>query len=316
MFLMQYFRVGRSSLYIAAEKGLSGIVRTLIEESPQLDVNAMVTSELHNMNALHIAAMFDRTHTIMELLALGADINCKDGRGRTASDIARELGKTQSEALLNRYVSNSWQTIYNSRRARCFSNAKYSRVSVEVDDELQRSTIYDSTVRCQTINGNNVLPDEVKLAVYSDDTADSIRLDRNRIQSFGNNRCQENIKSVQVTDGDSSVDRKSVRNTSTISSNNFNGIRRGFLYQQPQHIDKTVNNINIATLPAMFDRRRFRAAHRPTNIQHDSHVSFPVDTRDAAKLNYNPSSETNTSTRDNSNTETLVPSPYPKKRNT
>lgn len=82
----QQSKEGRSPLYIAAEKGFSSILQLLVDEgsegNPLMMINSPVTSESHRGVALHIAAMFDNAHTVLELFTLGADINVMDAFGR------------------------------------------------------------------------------------------------------------------------------------------------------------------------------------------------------------------------------------------
>lgn len=82
-------REGRSAMYIAVEKGHSGIIRLLVEDCG-IDVNASATIESHRGSPLHIAAMFDNIHTAFQLIKLGADIHKYDALNRKPIDVARE----------------------------------------------------------------------------------------------------------------------------------------------------------------------------------------------------------------------------------
>ncbi len=82
-------REGRSAMYIAVEKGHSGIIRLLVERCG-VDVNAVTTMENHRGSPLHIAAMFDNIHTACQLIKLGADIYKYDALNRRPIDVARE----------------------------------------------------------------------------------------------------------------------------------------------------------------------------------------------------------------------------------
>jgi ankyrin repeat protein len=124
----QLSKEGRSALYIAAEKGFSGILRLLVEDSSLLDINGPVTSESHRGTALHIAAMFDNAHLIIELLSLGADVNTLDALGRSAAHIAKEMLSTRAEAVLNRYSA----TPLSNRRIPAIS----AKVNVTTEDTL------------------------------------------------------------------------------------------------------------------------------------------------------------------------------------
>lgn len=136
----QLSKEGRSALYIAAEKGFSGILRLLIEESNVVDINGPVTSESHRGTALHIAAMFDNAHTIIELISLGVDVNAADSLGRKAIDIAREMSSTRAEIVLTRYSNFPWPKCNPRLKAREMPNqTKYNPV-FKLQQENEKST--------------------------------------------------------------------------------------------------------------------------------------------------------------------------------
>ncbi len=72
-------------------KGYSSILRILLEYShnPTVNIDAPVTKESHRGNALHVACMFNRPHSVIELLSLGADVCVLDAKNRTPLDVAR-----------------------------------------------------------------------------------------------------------------------------------------------------------------------------------------------------------------------------------
>jgi ankyrin repeat protein len=140
----QLSREGRSALYIAAEKGFSGILRLLIEDSSDVDINGPVTSEFHRGTALHIAAMFDNAHTVIELLSLGADVNTLDATGRKAITVAKEMSSVRAEAVLSQY--QSFPAASASRRFKVDENSsKYSRVIAESVEELEDEPTAESS---------------------------------------------------------------------------------------------------------------------------------------------------------------------------
>lgn len=90
---------GRTALYVAVEKGHSGIVRMLVKDCG-LDVNSPATSEYHEGAALHVAALFNNVHIVQLLLSLGADPLKRDALGRVPSTIAKESGNAASLFVL------------------------------------------------------------------------------------------------------------------------------------------------------------------------------------------------------------------------
>lgn len=95
---------GRSPLYSAVEAGYAHMIRILLEENyvPEyaIDVNAPVTTESDQRSAIHIAAMSDHVHCVLELMSLGADIHLQDAQGKSSLDIAKESNSKRVEALL------------------------------------------------------------------------------------------------------------------------------------------------------------------------------------------------------------------------
>ena len=63
--------------YIAVEKGLTEVVRTLITECG-IGVNERTTSEISAVTPLHVAVLHGQAHLIPMLIALGADVNMLD----------------------------------------------------------------------------------------------------------------------------------------------------------------------------------------------------------------------------------------------
>ena len=63
--------------YIAVEKGLTEVVRTLIMECG-IGVNERTTSEISAVTPLHVAVLHGQSHLIPMLIALGADVNLLD----------------------------------------------------------------------------------------------------------------------------------------------------------------------------------------------------------------------------------------------
>ena len=90
---------GRSALYIAAEKGHTGIIRLLIETCG-LSVNSPCTSEQHRSTALHIACLFNHPNAVYLLLHLGADATLTDSNDRTPMDVAQEADSEAAMAVL------------------------------------------------------------------------------------------------------------------------------------------------------------------------------------------------------------------------
>ena len=88
-------RLGKNAITYAAGEGHAGIVRLLLARG--VDVNAAYSNDL---TALMWAAGYGRTEAVKVLLEAGAKAEPKDNRGKTALDIAREGGYTQTAALL------------------------------------------------------------------------------------------------------------------------------------------------------------------------------------------------------------------------
>jgi len=68
---------GRTSMYVAVEKGLSEVVRVLITRN-LFGVNERTTSEASGATPLHVAILHGQSHMIPMLLEMGADVNLLD----------------------------------------------------------------------------------------------------------------------------------------------------------------------------------------------------------------------------------------------
>lgn len=101
---------GRSALYIAAEKGDTGILRILIQDCG-LGVNDPCTIEQQRSTPLHIAALFNHAHAVQLLLQLGADPTVTDSFGKTALDIAEESDSGSALAVLELHLSATADTV-------------------------------------------------------------------------------------------------------------------------------------------------------------------------------------------------------------
>ena len=88
-------RLQKTAMVYAAGEGRTGIVKMLIDAG--IDPNAVYANDL---TALMWAAGFGKTATVRALLDAGADPARKDNRGKTAADIAREQGFSETVALL------------------------------------------------------------------------------------------------------------------------------------------------------------------------------------------------------------------------
>jgi len=88
-------RLQKNAMIYAAGEGHTDVVLTLMSAgvAPN-DVYA------NNLTALMWAAGFGKTATVRALLAAGADPAMKDNRGKTAADIAREQGFSETVAVL------------------------------------------------------------------------------------------------------------------------------------------------------------------------------------------------------------------------
>jgi ankyrin repeat protein len=93
-------RHGQTALMLAARDGHTGAVRILVEAGAALDHTAK-----YHLSALMLAVINDR-HTIVELLvAAGADPRIRGTgapgfAGKTALDLAEDLGRTDIAAML------------------------------------------------------------------------------------------------------------------------------------------------------------------------------------------------------------------------
>jgi len=88
-------RLQKTAMVYAAGEGRTGIVKMLVAAG--IDPNEVYANDL---TALMWAAGFGKTATVRALLDAGADPARKDNRGKTAADIAREQGFSETVALL------------------------------------------------------------------------------------------------------------------------------------------------------------------------------------------------------------------------
>ena len=88
-------RLQKTAMTYAAGEGRTAIVGMLVTAG--VDPNEAYANDL---TALMWAAGFGRTATVRALLDAGADPARKDNRGKTAADIAREQGFSETAALL------------------------------------------------------------------------------------------------------------------------------------------------------------------------------------------------------------------------
>ena len=88
-------RLGKNAMTYAAGEGHAAIVKQLLATG--IDANAVYRNDL---TALMWAAGYGRNDVVKVLLDAGARAELKDNRGKTALDIAREGGYTQTAGLL------------------------------------------------------------------------------------------------------------------------------------------------------------------------------------------------------------------------
>ncbi|GAB6845310.1 hypothetical protein HNR00_004090 [Methylorubrum rhodinum] len=88
---------GQTPLAGAAFKGEAGIVELLLDHGAQVDGAGDGAR-----TALMVAAMFDRVAICELLLARGADPARRDASGLSAAELARQMGATETPALLER----------------------------------------------------------------------------------------------------------------------------------------------------------------------------------------------------------------------
>ena len=93
---------GRSAIFIASEKGSVSMIRLLMERGG-VCVNDACTTEAHRGTPLHIAAMFNNAHAVIELLEHGADAAVLDGMGRRALDVAAEMDSEAATECLQEW---------------------------------------------------------------------------------------------------------------------------------------------------------------------------------------------------------------------
>eukprot|EP01041_Mallomonas_annulata_P001842 gene1842-3575_t len=99
---------GRTVLYVAAERGLCGILHLLAKRptsSGMAVLDAPCSSEIGAGGPLHVAAQYNCADSVWELLRLGADPSVKDGRGLTAIEVAKVYKADAAEAVLLQHGS-------------------------------------------------------------------------------------------------------------------------------------------------------------------------------------------------------------------
>ncbi|NWT76560.1 ANR16 protein, partial [Prunella himalayana] len=89
--------LGAQALHRAAVTAQDGSIQFLVSELG-VDVNGRATSL--RLPALHYAAKEGHGHTIQTLLALGADLQAKDGKGRSALHVASAGQRAEAAAIL------------------------------------------------------------------------------------------------------------------------------------------------------------------------------------------------------------------------
>ncbi|NWX32648.1 ANR16 protein, partial [Notiomystis cincta] len=91
--------LGAQALHRAAVTAQDGSIRFLVSELG-VDVNGRATSL--QLPALHYAAKEGHGHTIQTLLSLGADVQAKDGKGRSALHVASAGQRAEAARILLR----------------------------------------------------------------------------------------------------------------------------------------------------------------------------------------------------------------------
>jgi ankyrin repeat protein len=90
-------RLNKTAMVYAAGEGRTAIVQMLVASGIGPD-----EVYANDLTALMWAAGYGRTATVKALLDAGADRTRRDNRGKTAADIAREQGFSETAALLQR----------------------------------------------------------------------------------------------------------------------------------------------------------------------------------------------------------------------
>lgn len=96
---------GRTSLYVAAERGNCTLLSLFIQEF-NIHPDTPSTSEGHGGGALHVAAMFNRPNAVHHLLQLGANPNIKDRNGRSALEVAKQSAAQLAVEVIENHVIN------------------------------------------------------------------------------------------------------------------------------------------------------------------------------------------------------------------
>jgi|TARA_B110000305_G_scaffold107749_1_gene121239 ankyrin repeat protein len=94
------FTNGFRLLHVAAERGHTAIVKTLIEAGADVDFRADVGSHAEGKTPLYLAAEHGATLAVIELLKAGADVDIASDEGKTPLLIAAEWGKYDCVSLL------------------------------------------------------------------------------------------------------------------------------------------------------------------------------------------------------------------------
>ena len=126
---------GRNVLFIAAERGSTAILQLLLDFYSEKGVIVTSTSSSSSTNstaaaavsrsakhsmhvhspvcqdprttALHVAALFNRPTAVTYLVRRGADINRKDGQGRTPLEKAKIAGSKLAEQVLLSLINHN-----------------------------------------------------------------------------------------------------------------------------------------------------------------------------------------------------------------
>ena len=96
---------GQTALHCAARSSQDAVVVFLTEQCRPGDQHLYVNRrDLKGSTALHLAAGYGSSATICTLLENGADPRMKNQAGRLAADIAHDMGRRESAAILSAWV--------------------------------------------------------------------------------------------------------------------------------------------------------------------------------------------------------------------